>query len=472
MSSLIETKLKEKNQAILTSIAENGLHASATSERLRSYEPEACNALSINIVDLTQGRRRDYQPVVNSTANEEDINVVLSNLIYSTTQGAWPIVVERSFDCPTTGYFELEERLANSLLIILKPPIGDRYEKHDTVVSANFDSSHPEFLFSNVSKFFTNEGLFSFELGTQHKFTAENDIIAIICPKKMEEQLKIHFKKVLIVPVQNRLQSVKVIVDPKAKSERTKTYQLNGPDYEGGLRRLMTQNGLKRFSCHATRLLTRMDFLKLHKNTLDRKEVLASYNTTDIDHAFRKAAALGHVAEMELLLEYGAKLDVQAPKSRKTALHYAIKYNQTLSIAFLLERGASKSLKDEEDKLDAEMMAQRKSIKLCSLSELEKLRFEEQQRRGFEEAAAKLNEVSAKFGGMQGNMTAEKLMELKKLREQREQQQQQQPQYQQSHQQHQQQQQFLNFLQQTQNLSSLSMKGRSGNVATASGKKP
>lgn len=62
--------------------------------------------------------------------------------------------------------------------------------------------------------------------------------------------------------------------------------------------------------------------------------------------AFMGAAALGDVAALELCLQHGGKIDLQAPKTGYTPLMGAAQLGQAGSVRWLLAHGADPSLKD------------------------------------------------------------------------------------------------------------------------------
>lgn len=342
-SDYLGGKRDQKNKEILESIAQHGLHPDARANRLRSYDPKKCRHLSINLANLPDN------------VDEEEIEVTCKNLIFSETEGAWHVVLERSYS-DDFDLIESEERLSQSVLFVLKAPNkGNKYTPKDKILTRNFTSETACY------------PMHSFELETHMHFVSDKDILAIIVPVERQAMVKNIFPKIEIIPVSN---IKKTAIFPRAKKISSDDRDvLRGPDFVEGLAKLIKSKKLRHFACHATRLFTCADMTVLNKDRLSLKEMLESYEAQDINHALRKAASNGKYWDARYLLDLGANVNAQGATTGKTALHQAVISNHQLMVSLLLDKKADKNIKDNSEHDAAHYLKSTTNTKLISLKE-------------------------------------------------------------------------------------------------------
>jgi Ankyrin repeats (many copies) len=87
------------------------------------------------------------------------------------------------------------------------------------------------------------------------------------------------------------------------------------------------------------------------KQLLEKYTLKADKTPVDRNLAFRRAAAVGHLADLTQLLLLGAQMNDQGTGSRKTALHHAVINNHFPVVLFLMAHQANPSLKDRDGRM-------------------------------------------------------------------------------------------------------------------------
>jgi len=352
------TKLTERKTAIiLQSIAANGISASANAARLRSHDDEFCARTSVNVVDFHCPLGLNGQPHGDATASDSDVESTLKKINYSSTEGAMFIAMERRYDIEFDT-LQWQLRANASLLFILNAPSsGIKYRTEDIGPTVNLAAANSSM--DGIRTILGDGAYYSYELKTDEAF-AVSDILAILVPRPLREQVRAIFPNTQVIAVDTVKEELKL--SPSKDSHTSHLRKIDVPDYVGTLRSFVRNNGLTRFTTHATRLPVPEDFIHLYSHEVSINVLLSTYNATDLGKALRGASANGCDDDLRFLLAQGAPIDEQSPMTSnnggRTALHWSIVRKHEDCIFSLIKTGASHTIKDKFGKTPRDYAAE------------------------------------------------------------------------------------------------------------------
>lgn len=341
--SFFEALKTAHNQKILSKIAAQGLVpvARKQDEQARIYSFDQTHQAKICYFYVDESGAKAFKRAKEGREfiiRAQDIvgDSPLNCLQRRTLDGLWSLPLERDFEPSekpfTTEHipdrFEWEDRLSNSVLLILKGAAC--HIKDDTVD-----------LISRME--------YTQDYTTSTPFTPDA-IQAVLCPKSLEVQLKSIFPPHLVVSVDNCVQSGQELKLPSDNNAfKSTNLYLEGPDYAKTMDRLIANGALKYpFGLHVVRLATRRDFLKIPAltATVNVEAFIAYHKTQDNNQLLRRAAALGEREDVEYALKSLPGVTINAVSaSGLTALHAAIAYKALPTITLLLEKNAETNIK-------------------------------------------------------------------------------------------------------------------------------
>jgi hypothetical protein len=323
-ASYIETERDKAQASTIRQIFEQGLHASEFDPRLRSHDPIPNKKLSLYLVEpkLTDKAKRSpgFFPADLFLASRPRSQFEL--LIHEDVYGIWPIILERSFLAhdqaldKNSDRLEWEDRLNSSLLFILRYPVSAPKEP----------TQEPSPSACKIAYEWPSEIVVS-----------KDEIIAIIAPPSIASMCKQFYPG---VTVYETTACQKIVQIPTPKSEDYNEY-LQGPDYASILESLEKQQKLpSRFACHATRLPSKRDLLKLphHRTPLSLENLLKKFDAPTPDAALRKIAH-GHGCREDLeflasVVPVDSIINNQSSTNSRTAMHWAL-YKKEIDIGMV-----------------------------------------------------------------------------------------------------------------------------------------
>lgn len=361
----IENLQRVAQNTLLQSIAEHGLCASIEGERLRSYDKEHNDKLSLYLIlPEHQGKTLSNDPLINNLLVANPFlpgQTPFTMLVHKEATGIWPIILERSFMKKepklneNSDRLEWEDRLNSSVLFVLNYPTSA--DQNPTLKSFGFLKTACEI---------------AFEWQTPETFN-KSSIVAIIAPQNIAAICRQYFPDTLVYDARIKQKDTKI---PGSDNSSYCVEYLEGPDYASVLESLVKQKKLPtKFACHATRLPSKRDFLKLPhlRAQLSLENFLAAFDTNSHEQALRRIASnFGCREDIEFLFSASPTLsiDAQASTNNRTALHCAL-YKKQLNIGMLqslLKFNPRLDIPDNAQKT-AQRIAEEKRISLEELKD-------------------------------------------------------------------------------------------------------
>jgi len=370
----LSSKATAKHDRILADIASKGLYPSIESGRLRSSDHNVFNKIALNVVDFANARRflTPGEPFANP-ASDKDKEDTFQYLVLSQGQGAWSILLERNFTIPFDDY-HFEQRLQESVYFIFKLPDGLECEQPSHKINSNSSGDS-----ITDAKYLYDNRYYSYEAHTQQTLEPKQ-LIAALVPRALADVVKRAFPELEIIAVDDMERGIRHL----GLAEEERTPYLTGPDYVTGLQKVVKNHKLTHFGAHILRLPTETDMIHRYKDEISLTGMLAFYDTDDINHALRQAAARVAVDDIEYLVMKGAKVNVKDSGTRqRTALHWTLVRNHPVAARFLLQYGADSHLQDA-DGYSADSYAAKRGINLEKLRNHRAL-----VERGYQEKAAR-----------------------------------------------------------------------------------
>jgi hypothetical protein len=334
--SYIANVQEAHNQNILQTIAQQGLFiATSSDDRLYSYDGQRSPRICYFYVPNSSQQqvstpRQSFFSLFEAGAHA--FSPPLERLQHRELDGLWSLLIEREFLTTQPALeknadrFEWEDRLANSILLVLKCP-ATRLQQDAAISKLPYEIT---------------------DLQTSKPFTP-SDIAAVLCPKSQLSLVKSAFQSCPVFEVDQTQQNT--LCSASLMTERHNEY-LDGPDYAKKLQSLISQQKLAYpFALHVVRLASQRDFLKIPSLTkkLSMADCVANFKSTDPAVMLRKAAACGEREDIEYLLPH-CDINAQSPTNGQTALHWAIQKKHIASIKALLKQGAKRDLSDKQGK--------------------------------------------------------------------------------------------------------------------------
>ncbi|MCD6048532.1 MAG: ankyrin repeat protein 40-like [Gammaproteobacteria bacterium] len=323
------------NQSMLQSIAQRGLFIETSSdERIYSYDDQrGARICYFYVPSATQQQITTPRKSLFSLmeGGSHSFSSPLERLQHRELDGLWSLLIERELMTtqPTleknADRFEWEDRLVNSILLVLKCPAA-RLQQDRQISKMPYEIT---------------------DLQTSTPF-APGDIAAVLCPRAQLSLVQSIFTSHPVFGVDQTQQSTAC---SGTLAEQHNEY-LDGPDYAKKLQSLIDQQKLTYpFALHIVRLASQRDFLKIPALTkkLSMTDCIANFKSADPAVMLRKAAACGEREDIEYLLPH-CDINAQSPTNGQTALHWAIQKNRITNIKALLKHGAKRDIPDKQGK--------------------------------------------------------------------------------------------------------------------------